>query len=99
MEEHWQVYLSNRAEKQYEKLKRNGVKPSVIDLIDYLIAEIEVAGPERKNWPHYGKLSESTYHCHLKKGRPTFVACWQVVNKEGKKIEVYYVGTHEGAPY
>jgi hypothetical protein len=36
--------------------------------------------------------------CHLKKGRPTYVACW-TVDKKNKVIEVYYAGTHEKAPY
>ena len=38
-------------------------------------------------------------HCHLQKGRPTYVCCWEVINKKRKIIEVYYVGTHEKAPY
>jgi hypothetical protein len=38
-------------------------------------------------------------HCHLRKGRPTYVACWRIIDKKTKQIEVYYVGSHEGAPY
>jgi hypothetical protein len=35
----------------------------------------------------------------LKKGRPTYVAIWEVMDKEIKLIEVIYAGTHEKAPY
>ncbi len=55
-----------------------------------------------KQWPNFGKLfekKEDKYHCHLIKGRPTYVACWKVVDKNTRQIEVYYVGTHEKAPY
>jgi hypothetical protein len=92
----WEVCLSNKAKKNYERLKNNGRKPSVVDLINLLMLELEIKGPHRSNWPNYGKLGKGDYHCHLKKGHPTFVACWKVF---GKQIEVYYVGTHEGAPY
>ncbi len=100
MGERWHIRLSNKAEKQYEKLKKNGrTKPSITDLVDFLIIEMEISGPERIAWPHYGKLSKDTYHCHLKRGKPTFVACWRVVSTNRKEIEVFYVGTHEAAPY
>lgn len=100
MDKNWEVRLSNQARKTYEKLKKNGQRrPSIIDVIDLLVMELELKGPRRTNWSHYGKLSVETYHCHLKKGHPTYVACWKVVSEKSKQIEVYYVGTHEGAPY
>ena len=45
------------------------------------------------------KKTEDKRHCHLIKGRPTYVCCWAIINKQKKIIEVYYVGTHEKAPY
>ena len=95
----WAVHYSRKAEKQYRNLKRSGARPSINDAIDLLVFELELYGPDRTNWPNYGKLSERSYHCHLKKGKPTYVACWTVVSARLKQIEVYYVGTHEGAPY
>ncbi len=96
----WVVRFSRGSAKTYEKLKRSGQKkPSIIDLVDLLSLELRKFGPERADWPNYGKLSKNDYHCHLKKGRPTYVACWKVVDEKMKEIEVYYVGTHEGAPY
>jgi hypothetical protein len=67
-----------------------------------LVRELECLGPA-VNWPNYGKLknqgkSIDRRHCHLKKSRPTWVACWEV-KSEIYLIEVYYVGTHEKAPY
>jgi hypothetical protein len=64
-----------------------------------LLREIEIAGPVRGNWPNYSKLAQNSHHCHLKKGRPTYVALWEVGDKRTKMIEVTYVGTHGRAPY
>ncbi len=99
MNSSWEVRLSESAGKQYRKLKKSGTKPSINDTIDFLITELRKMGPERVNWPNYSKLSSNTYHCHLKKGRPTYVACWKIMDLKLKRIEVYYVGTHENAPY
>ena len=68
-------------------------------MIDFLVLELKNKGPERVDWPNYGKLGKATFHCHLKKGKPTYVACWAILDGKLKQIEVYYVGTHEGAPY
>ncbi len=56
-------------------------------------------GPHLFTWPNYGPLGAGCFHCHLRKGKSTYVACWRVIDKQTKQIEVYYVGTHEGAPY
>jgi hypothetical protein len=56
-------------------------------------------GPVRGTWPNYGKLSQIRHHCHLKKGHPTYVAVWEVRDRQVQIIEVLYVGTHENAPY
>jgi hypothetical protein len=66
-----------------------------------LLADLEYSGPIKNNWPHYGKISgrKDCHHCHLHKGRPTYVAVWQVVSQAEKIIEVTYVGTHEKARY
>ena len=63
-----------------------------------LIVEMEILGPVRGNWKNYGKLGKNKHHCHIKTGKPTYVMCWKVF-KERKIIEVYYVGSHEKAPY
>lgn len=96
----WTATLSRSAAKQYEKLKRSGSKrPSVIDAIDLLVMDLRQTGPHVTEWPNYGPLGDDVFHCHLRKGRPTYVACWKVKSKIKKEIEVFYVGTHEGAPY
>lgn len=99
----WKVNLSREAKKQYLSLKYNGLKKvNLLDVIDTLVIDLTHNGPVMRHWPNYdfidkGKNS-SFYHCHLKKGRPTFVACW-LAKEEEKIIEVFYVGTHENAPY
>ncbi len=62
----WSVKLSRSAEKQYEKLKRSGSKPSINDVINLLMVEMVKQGPYRSNWPNYGLLEENKFHCHLK---------------------------------
>lgn len=93
----WKVRFSHAAKKQYEKLEKGG-RRSINDLIDFLVLDLE-RGPKRPDWPNYSKIGDNVYHCHLKKGRPTFVACWAVINEKLREIEIFYVGTHENAPY
>jgi mRNA-degrading endonuclease RelE of RelBE toxin-antitoxin system len=90
----WEVSLSNKVEKQLKRLPV-GIKTSLF----YLLSEIEQSGPVRGNWPNYGKLDDSLHHCHIKKGKPCYVAVWEVTNKMINLVQVKYVGTHEKAPY
>ncbi len=90
----WIVYVSKKVQKQIKKLPQK-VKSSLITLL----REIEIQGPIRGNWSNYSYLGGNRYHCHLKKGNPTYVAVWEVTDKEIKFAEVSYVGTPEKAPY
>jgi len=90
----WTVHLTNKAAKQAKKLPE-----SVQDNLKLLLKEIMVSGPVRGNWPNYSKLSDSDHHCHIKKGRPTYVAVWREDRGQVKLVEVIYAGTHEKAPY
>jgi hypothetical protein len=72
------------------------------DALAMLILSIEQTGPVQTTRPHYGKLQGrklETHHCHLNKGKPRYVAVWEVTDQEIKLIEVNYVGAHENAPY
>ena len=88
-----EVSLKKRVEKELEQLPETLRKA-----LFTLFREIEEDGPVRGNWRNYSKLSRNRHHCHVKRGRPTYVACWEEI-KEDNRIEVYYVGTHEKAPY
>jgi mRNA-degrading endonuclease RelE of RelBE toxin-antitoxin system len=90
----WTVHYSREAAKQFDKLP----KP-VQEAMDSLTADLESGGPVRGDWPNYGKLNPITHHCHIKKGRPTYVAIWMEEPEGIQIIEVRYVGTHEKAPY
>lgn len=92
----WTVAYSKKAEKQYYSLP-----PVVQDRLDLLAAEIELLGPVRHNWRNYSKLEgrKRRYHCHIKTGRPTYVAVWEEVGGTVKLVEVIYAGTHEKALY
>ncbi len=90
----WIVKLSRKAEKQKEKLPEQ-VKGALL----FLLHEIARNGPVRGDWPNYGKLASKHHHCHIRKGRPTYVAVWEEISGEIRLVEITYVGTHEKAPY
>ncbi|MCK5679620.1 cytotoxic translational repressor of toxin-antitoxin stability system [bacterium] len=90
----WTVKEKRSLSKKVRRLPRK-----IQNILVALKMDIMANGPVRGNWPNYGKLSGTRHHCHLKKGTPTYVAVWEVVNQEVKFIEVIYAGTHEKAPY
>lgn len=96
----WVVEYSTAAKRKKKKLP----KPIQFQ-VDLLAKEIELLGPIRKNWSHFGPLKkgknvpDDSYHCHVKSGRPTYVVCWRLENKIINIVEIFYVGTHEGTPY
>ncbi|MEG6504220.1 cytotoxic translational repressor of toxin-antitoxin stability system [Nitratidesulfovibrio sp. 1201_IL3209] len=90
----WIVTISAKAAKGIAKLPQR-----VQDAVAALIADIRAAGPVRGDWPNYSKLGDDRHHCHLKKGRPAYVAVWEEKDKKAKEVEVTYAGTHEKAPY
>jgi len=92
----WQVRFTGKARKQKEKL------PAAIAAALYALhKELEAEGPERVNWPHYGKIAgkPDMRHCHLNKGRPRYVAVWKITDRSVQLMEIRYVGTHENADY
>lgn len=92
----WDVRFTRKVVKQIRELPE-----SVQMAVRFLVKDIKLNGPVARNWPNFGKIrgQKDCYHCHLQKGRPTYVAVWQVIDKDVKLIEVKYVGTHEGADY
>ena len=84
----WIVTYSRKAGKLYDKL------PTMVqDRLDLLTAEMEGKNFSRPE----GRRQQ--YHCHIKKGKPTYVAVWDLVDDQIRLVEVTYVGTHEKAPY
>lgn len=96
---HWTVSFTKKAEKQTHKLSK-----SAFAALRLLVEDLAYKGPAPgKGWQNYGKLKgvskRDCRHCHLIKGNPTYVCCWEVIDRTLKIIEVYYAGTHEKAPY
>lgn len=62
-----------------------------------VLADAGPGGPHK--WTHYGKLKSrgDRYHCHLSRSH-AYVVCWEV-RKQEILVEIYYAGTHQGAPY
>ena len=91
----WTVNVSKKASKQYKKLPK-AIKGHFVTLL----RDLTLSGPV-VCWQNFSKLSgkKNVYHCHIKKGNPTYVAVWSVIDKQIKVMEVHYVGTHEKAPY
>ena len=91
----WEVKFSSRSAKQAKRLPE-GVRR----VLKVLVRDLQLHGPIASKWPNFGKLKDKDcYHCHLKKGHPTYVAFWKVLESEIKLIEVKFVGTHESADY
>ena len=90
----WKVVITKKVGKQIANLPI-----SVQKNLKALIREIELSGPVRGNWSNYSRLGGNRHHCHIKKGKPTYVAVWAIEDKKVKLVEVIYAGTHEKAPY
>jgi mRNA-degrading endonuclease RelE of RelBE toxin-antitoxin system len=65
----WQVVIRTRAAKQLQRLPHTVRQRYLV-----LAQELATRGPILGNWPNYSKLNDLRHHCHLKKGRPTYVA-------------------------
>lgn len=90
----WTVEIPHSLQKELMRL------PAPVQTrFSFLVKELELYGAIRGNWPNYSKLSATRHHCHVKKGKPCYVAVWEVMDRLIKLIEVQYVGTHESAPY
>lgn len=92
----WTVNIVGQAKKFAKLLPKKTAASFAL-----LFLELKNIGPYRSDWPNYTKMKnrDEDYHCHIEKGRPTYVACWKISDKKNKIIEVYYAGTHEKAPY
>jgi len=90
----WTVELDRKVAKQSAKLSQPARQA-----LFALMYDIETRGPIRGDWPNYGKLDGGRHHCHIKKGKPTIVAVWEVRDRKIRLVELTYVGTHEKAPY
>jgi mRNA-degrading endonuclease RelE of RelBE toxin-antitoxin system len=90
----WTVTAAKAVRRQVDRLPMR-----VRERLFALLMEMERGGPIRGNWPNYGKLGPWRHHCHIKKGRPTYVAVWEEADGTVRLVEVTYVGTHEKAPY
>jgi hypothetical protein len=86
----YQVLISRRTLRRIERLPE-----AVQDRLENLVEDLKKSGPVQPLWPNYSRLSPTEYHCHLSY---RWVACWYHV-KGTIRIEVYYVGSREDAPY
>ena len=98
----WTVELAGKAKKQLRKIEKE--HKDIFAIYQFFERDLMMNGPTLNTWPNYTKEKGrgkgiDKRHCHLKKGKPTWVACYEIVDKEIKLLEVYYVGTHEKAPY
>jgi len=86
----YKVTITKRAKKTAAKMPQAEQKRLI-----RLLANLRALGPVRSDWPNYSSLGGDEYHCHLSYH---WVACWR--HEKGIiKIEVYYAGSRENAPY
>ena len=94
----WNIISTNSVEKARRKLPQH-----IQNRLDSLMTDLKNFGPFAggKKWRNFGKMKDraKTYHCHIGGGHPTYVAFWRVLDSLERTIEIYYVGTHEDAPY
>jgi hypothetical protein len=92
----WTVGMTKKAAKG-----RDNLPPEILELFWALFQGLILLGPAQHKWPHYGKLTrlKESCHCHLNRGRPTYVVVWKILDRTKRLIEVQYVGSHENAPY
>ncbi len=86
----YDVLVPKKVLKTIEKMPE-----SVRDRMAELVQDLRDFGPLQPTWPNYGRLSSGLYHCHLSY---KWVACWYH-EKGTVRIEVYYAGSREDAPY
>lgn len=84
------VIIKKKAQKGIRKMPINVQKK-----MGFLVDDLKENGPVANNWPNYGKLSTTEYHCHLS---TRWVVCWRMEDRT-IEIEVYYAGSRENAPY
>lgn len=99
VQEPWELSYSKDANKGIAQL------PSYRkEKLDALLNTLKTEGPYPADQSHFEHLNKGPHipdnalACHLNEGRPTYVACW-TMNKKERKIKVFYVGSHEQAPY
>jgi hypothetical protein len=69
----WEIRFTARVRKQKDKLPE-----SIALRLEALAKAIMATGPKQPSMPHFGRFRNwpgEVYHCHLNKGRPTYVAC------------------------
>ncbi len=68
----WEVKIIGQAKKRDKSLSEDAVRSFIT-----LLFEMRNLGPYRSNWPNYTKMNnkKEEYHCHIEKGRPTYVVC------------------------
>jgi len=91
----WRAFAARRTLKV---LRRMPVKAQ--DSFWRLFAVLRDGSPTGpRNWRNHGKLKGriADYHCHLTSDH-RWVACWR--GEEGTLlVEIYYLGSHQDAPY
>jgi len=86
----YEIVIKKSALKNIQKMPQK-----VQFLFESLVDDLIEKGPVRNEWPNFSKLGKNEYHCHLSY---KWVACWYYENNS-VKIEVYYAGSRENAPY
>lgn len=86
----YKVIVPKRVQKDVDRLPAKERR-----VYERLVLDIKKSGPVQPSYKNYSKLGKDRYHCHLSYH---WIACWWM--EDGTvKVEVYYVGSRESAPY
>lgn len=88
----WEVIIKRKVQRKIAKLPDNIIEKALALAID-LRHNGKNPGPK---WHNFSAIGGSKYHCHLSY---SYVACWEIKDEKICLMEVYYVGSREGAPY
>jgi hypothetical protein len=91
----WNLIIGKKAIKGYGKMPYHAQQ--AFARLTGVLREQGPTGPHA--WRNYGKLKgrDDQYHCHLTNDHQ-WIACWHA-KEEVLRIEIFYAGSHQKAPY
>lgn len=71
IKDEWQVFIIGQARKAKKNLSKKALDSFIL-----LIFQLK-SSPIQVSWANYSQLKgkKDHHHCHVEKGRPTYVAC------------------------
>ncbi len=80
----WRITITRKVKKQLDKINYD-----FLSVFRLLVEDLSEYGPRpSRRWQNYSKLkggkNTDKRHCHLIRGNPTYVCCWEIIDKKNK---------------